>query len=177
MICPVELASEMSAFWAVKVGDHARYGLLHTSLSGAGNEGTRSDVAGDGEEDHLVASGRDPGHQRPAHAALAGTLRGVRIPRAVRSSARAAFGQAGAGGQRGARAGAVPGSLFRFERAAFSREAAVRTPDRIELQLGERGSARSGSGGTRSQAGSAPQTKTPAALAGDAVAHRRQPTS
>jgi hypothetical protein len=47
MICPVEIASEMSPFRAVKVGEHLRYGLLHTSRDGAGDEGTGSDVAGD----------------------------------------------------------------------------------------------------------------------------------
>src|ERR1700678_4412729 len=73
MICPVEIASDMSAFRAV-VGDHARHELLHTSRHGAGDESTGSDVAGDGEEDQLVASGRDSGHQRPAYAALAGAL-------------------------------------------------------------------------------------------------------
>jgi len=65
MICPVEIASDMSALRAV-VGDHARHELLHTSRHGAGHESIGSDVASDGEEDQLVASGRDPGHQRPA---------------------------------------------------------------------------------------------------------------
>jgi hypothetical protein len=39
--------------------------------SGAGDEDTGSDFAGDAEEDHVVAGGRDSGHQRPAYAALA----------------------------------------------------------------------------------------------------------
>src|SRR6202035_4225773 len=30
MICPVEIASEMSTWGTVKVGGHARHGLLHT---------------------------------------------------------------------------------------------------------------------------------------------------
>ena len=90
MICPVEIASDMSAFRAV-VGDHARHELLHTSRHGAGDESTGSDVAGDGDEDHVVASGRDPGHQRPAHAALAGAheefgFRGLFDPRRGRPS-------------------------------------------------------------------------------------------
>jgi len=35
------------------------------------------------KEDHLVASGGDYRHQRPAHATLAGALRGVWLSRAV----------------------------------------------------------------------------------------------
>src|ERR1700733_15606502 len=57
MICPVEIASDMSAFRAV-VGDHAKHELLHTSCHGAGDESTESDVAGDREADQLLASGR-----------------------------------------------------------------------------------------------------------------------
>jgi hypothetical protein len=38
-----------------------------------GDEGTGSDIAGDGKEDHVVASGGDHRNQRPADAALAGT--------------------------------------------------------------------------------------------------------
>src|ERR1700683_3404489 len=45
MICPVEIASDMSAFRAV-VGDHAKHELLHRSRHGAGYESTGSDVAG-----------------------------------------------------------------------------------------------------------------------------------
>src|SRR6202050_2653728 len=60
MICPVEIASDMSGVRAV-VGDHARHDLLHTSRHGAGDESTGSNVAGDGQEDQLVASSRDLG--------------------------------------------------------------------------------------------------------------------
>ena len=74
MICPVEIARDMSALRAARVGDHAKHGCLLEGRDGAGNESTGSDVAGDGEEDHLVAGGRDPRHQRPADAALAGAL-------------------------------------------------------------------------------------------------------
>jgi hypothetical protein len=48
--------------------------LVTEGRDGAGDEGTGSDVAGDGEEDHVVAGGGDYRHQRPAHAALAGAL-------------------------------------------------------------------------------------------------------
>src|SRR5690348_7810610 len=65
MICPVEIAGEMSALRAARVGDHAKHGLLPEGRDGAGDESTGCDVAGDGEEDYLVAGGRDTGHQRP----------------------------------------------------------------------------------------------------------------
>ena len=74
MICPVEIASEVSALQAAVVGDHGRHGVLHAGRSGAGDEGTGSDFAGAGEEDHVVASGGDHRDQRPADAALARTL-------------------------------------------------------------------------------------------------------
>src|ERR1035441_2280678 len=69
MICPVEIAHEMSALRAVRIGDHAEHGSLSEGRDGAGDESTGRDVAGDGEEDHVVAGGGDTGHQRPAHAA------------------------------------------------------------------------------------------------------------
>src|ERR1700675_1953391 len=86
MICPVEIASEMSALRAVRVGDHAKHGFLPEGRDGAGDESTGRDVAGDGEEDYVVASGGDTGHQRPAHAAVAGALRGRGLQRAVRQA-------------------------------------------------------------------------------------------
>ena len=69
----------------------------------------------------------------------------------------------------------VSGKVFRSERAAFSREVAGRARDRIELHLGEAGAAGSGPGGARTQARGASQTAGAAAVAGDAVAYRRQP--
>jgi hypothetical protein len=47
----------MSALWAVRMGDHAEHGRLSEGRDGAGDESTRRDVAGDGEEDHFVAGG------------------------------------------------------------------------------------------------------------------------
>ena len=79
MICPVDLASDLSAWRAAGVGDYGRYGLLLTGRDGAGDEGTGSNFAGDGEEDHLVASSRDHRHHGPIDAALAGALRGARL--------------------------------------------------------------------------------------------------
>ncbi len=39
-ICPVEIASEMSAFRAARVGDHAKHDQLSEGRSGAGDEST-----------------------------------------------------------------------------------------------------------------------------------------
>src|SRR5947208_5465809 len=112
MICPVDIASDMSALRAVRVGDHAKHGLLPEGRDGAGNESTGRDIASDGEEDHLVAGGGDPWDQRPAHAALAGTVCGRRLQRVVRPAARAAVAPAGADGDGGEGVGALPGEVF-----------------------------------------------------------------
>src|SRR5271165_1940875 len=126
MICPVEIASDMSALRAARVGDHAKHGFLSAGRDGAGDEGTGRDVAGDGEEDYVVASGGDSGHQRPAHAAVAGALRGRGLQRAVRPAAWEAVASAGSGGDGGEGVRALPGEVFRSERAALPREVAGR---------------------------------------------------
>ena len=46
MICPVEIASDLSALRAAKVGDHVKHGFLLKGRDGAGNESTGSDLAG-----------------------------------------------------------------------------------------------------------------------------------
>ena len=74
MICPVEIARDLSAFRAVRVGDHAKHGFLLEDRDGAGDESTGSDLTGDGQTDYLVAGGGDHRHQRSADAALAVTL-------------------------------------------------------------------------------------------------------
>src|SRR6202166_2645772 len=177
MICPVELAHEMSAWRAVRVGDHAKHGILSEGRDGAGNESTGRDVAGDGEEDHVVAGGGDPGDQRPAHAAVAGALRGRGLQRVAGPAAGPALATPGGGGDGGESVRVVPGKVFRSERAALSREVAGRARDRTELQRGEAGTAGSGPGGARTQARGASQAAGAAAIAGDAVAYRRQPPS
>src|SRR5579863_8055356 len=116
MICPVEIASEMSAFRAVRVGDHGKHGILHEGRSGASDESTGRDVAGDGEEDYVVAGGGDFRHQRPAHAALAGALRGRGVQRTDGPAAGEALAAAGAAGGGGEGTGALPGEVFRHER-------------------------------------------------------------
>src|SRR6267154_6264760 len=98
MICPVEIARDMSALRAVRIGDHAEHGSLSEGRDGAGDESTGRNVAGDGEEDHVVAGGGDPGDQRPAHAAVAGTLRGRGLQRVAGPAAGPALAAAGAAG-------------------------------------------------------------------------------
>src|SRR5437660_3622956 len=176
MICPVQIARDMSAWRAARVGDHAKHGLLPEGRDGAGNESTGRDIAGDGKEDHLVAGGGDPWDQRPAHAAVARALRRRGVQRVVRPTAWAAVASPGAGSDGGEGVRALPGEVFRSERAAFSREVAGRARDRTELHLGEAGIAGSWVSGAAAQARSASQTARAAAAAGDAVAHRREPT-
>ena len=57
----------MSAFRAARVGDHAKHGFLLEGRDGAGDESTGRNVAGDGEEDHVVAGGGVP-RRRPRSA-------------------------------------------------------------------------------------------------------------
>src|SRR5436309_15087856 len=165
MICPVEIAGDMSALRAVRMGDHAEHGSLSEGRDGAGDESTGRNVAGDGEEDHVVAGGGDSGYQRPAHAAVAGALRGRGLQRVAGHAARQALASPGAGGDGGESVHVVPGKVFRSERAALSREVAGRARDRTELHLGEAGTAGSGPGGTRTQARGASQAAGAAAVA------------
>src|SRR6266404_5898555 len=117
MICAVEIASDMSAWRAVGVGEHRGHALLHAGRDGADDEGTGSDFAGHGEADHVVAGSGDYRDQRPADAALAGET----------------VAQKSAGGGGGESSGAVSGEVLRSERAALSREAASRAPGRDQL--------------------------------------------
>ena len=55
MICPVEIAGDLSALRAARVGDHAKHGFLLEGRDGADNESAGSDLTGDGEEAYLVA--------------------------------------------------------------------------------------------------------------------------
>src|SRR6266446_6060366 len=47
MICEAEIASDLSAFRAARVREHAEHVLLHEGRDGAGDESTGSDFAGD----------------------------------------------------------------------------------------------------------------------------------
>src|ERR1017187_8968381 len=159
MICPVEIADDMSALRAVRIGDHAEHGSLSEGRDGAGDESTGCDVAGDGEEDQLVAGGGDSGDQRPAHAAVERTLCRTGLQRIAGPAAGQALASPGAGSDGGEGVRAVPGKVFRSERAALSREVAGRARDRTELHLGEAGTAGSGPGGARTQAGGTSQAE------------------
>ena len=55
MICPVEIAHEMSALRAARIEEHAKHGFLPEGRDGAGDESTGRNVAGGGQDDYLVA--------------------------------------------------------------------------------------------------------------------------
>src|SRR5437667_397047 len=65
MICPVELAGDLSALRAARAGEHAKHVLLPEGRDGAGDESTGSDFATHGEKDHVVASGGEHRQRRP----------------------------------------------------------------------------------------------------------------
>src|SRR5215468_5403281 len=120
MICPVEIAHDMSALQAARMREHVKHGLLPEGRDGAGDESTGRDVAGDGQEDYLVAGSGDTGHQRPAYAAVAGGLRGRGVQRVIGPATGQAVASSRAGGDGGEGVRAVPGEVFRSERAALS---------------------------------------------------------
>ena len=63
MICPVELANEVSAFGGVGLVLFVEaHGALFGNRSGAGNESTRSDYEGDEQGNRLVSGGGDHRH-------------------------------------------------------------------------------------------------------------------
>src|SRR5580704_2592749 len=101
--------------------------------------------------------GGDSGHQRPAHAAMAGALRRRGLQRIAGPAAGQALGSPGGGGDGGESVRVVPGKVFRSEPAALSREVAGRARDGTELHLGEAGTTGSGPGGARRQARGASQ--------------------
>src|SRR5487761_1271469 len=107
-------------------------------------------------------------------AALAQTLREVRLRRAVGSAARPSQSAARAAGPGRAGAGAVPGELFRFQRAPFPREAARAARHRAQLHLGEAGPAGSRTGAQGSATGSASPAASASPPTGDAAASGRQ---
>src|SRR5262249_40083051 len=88
-----------------------------------------------------------------------------------------ALAQARAGGGGGEGAGLVWGEVFRFERAAFSREVTRAACHPSQLQLGEVGPTRGGAGSLPTPARGASQAPGAASLARHVVAHRREPSS
>src|ERR1019366_38640 len=84
-------------------------------------------------------------------------LRGRGVQRVAGPAAGPALAPPGAGGDGGEGIRAVPGKIFRSERATLPREVASRARDRTELHLGEAGAAGSGPGGAWTQARGASQ--------------------
>lgn len=74
MICPVDVANDLSAKRAARMGDHAEHGSVSEGRAGAGDEGTGSDFESHGEEDHVVAGGGNHRRERPVDAAVAGAV-------------------------------------------------------------------------------------------------------
>src|SRR5271157_2571154 len=106
MICPVEIASDLSALRAARAGDQGKHGFLLEGRGGAGDESTGSNFAGPGEKDYLVAGRRDYRHQRSVDAALARAAGRVWLRRIVGPAAWPAFPKTGAAGDSGAGVGA-----------------------------------------------------------------------
>src|SRR5271167_383015 len=178
MICPVELASEMSAFMArlaVEVPAGGRHAFLPGVRRGAGHEDSGSHFTSDGEEDHLEPSGRNHWHQRPTDAPLVPALPRVWLRRDLRPPSGTAESKAGAGPDGRADARAVPGPVLRSECAALLREAARGAPHRLELYLGQDGAARGRVGEEGASAGSSSSASSAAAAARDATALGREP--
>jgi hypothetical protein len=104
-----------------------------------------------------------------------GAVRRAWLRRPDRSAAGPAQRKADTGGIGRAGSRALPGEVFRPERAVFPREVGRRARDRSELHLSEAGVARRRPGGQGAQAGCAPQAARTAAFTRHAVAHRWQP--
>src|SRR5207247_2254425 len=73
-------------------------------------------------------------------------------------------------------AAALPGEVFRFQRAPFSREADRGAQHRDQLHVGEDGTARSGTGEPAAAARNTSASSSPASAARNAAAHRCQQT-
>jgi hypothetical protein len=109
MLCPVELAHDLSALQAARVRDHGKHGILLEGRDGVGDESTGRDFAGDGEEDYLVPSGGDHRDRRPAHGGSATRKAGIA---GGLSGDEASLRRSGFDGGGGAGVGAVSGEVF-----------------------------------------------------------------
>src|SRR5436309_3856191 len=78
MICPLEIASDLSALRAARVADHGKHGWLLEGRDGVGDESAGSDFTGDGETDHLRE-----GYQEFGYDGLFDKRRGKASPRRV----------------------------------------------------------------------------------------------
>jgi len=141
----------MSAFPAVRIGDHAKHGVLLENRHGAGDEGTGNDFAGDGEENHrwqaaeiIGISDRQMRRSRERNEEVGydglfdrrcGKPSPRRVPVKTLEQVLSLYRE----------------KYFRLQGAAFSREAASRTWSESELHLGQAGVAGSRSGGAGMQ--------------------------
>src|SRR5450755_1119760 len=123
MICPVEIASDLSALRAARVGDHAEHGGLLEGRDGAGDESAGSHLTGHGEEDYVVQAAEIIGISDRQMRRWRERLEEFGYDGLFDRRRGQPFPQASSSGHGGAGLGDVSGSLFRSERAAFSREA------------------------------------------------------
>src|SRR5580658_1230862 len=174
-MCPVEFTRELSALRKRrgKLGGGNLSAVLRGG-NGADDETARRAVESNGEEDPMVGRGGDHRSHGPDDAAVAGTAGSRGVCGAGGSAQGKAERQAGAAGQGGGSAAAVPGGVFRFEHTAFPREAERRTRHRAELHVGAKSLARGWTGGPRQAARQASASARTPPPGGDAIAHRRQ---
>ena len=164
MICPLDASG-----WRSWLGGSPQ--AVPSRGSGADDETTGCLAESDGEKDHVVGRGRDHRSERADDEALAGAVGEAWLLGVGRSAEGPTECEAGAAGDGGDRAAALPGELLRFQHPALSREAASRARDRTELHLGAKGIARSGSGNAAEPTKQTPAPAGEAAAAGDDATH------
>src|SRR5260370_14747946 len=118
------------------------HGWLSAEGQGGGDEGRRSDATGGGQATYILVGGVDFADHSAASAAGDGALPAKRLRRPAGSPPGAAQSAARAVG--GSRAGAVLVSrqVFRFQRAALSREAPRRARHPLQLPPYQTGAAK-----------------------------------
>src|SRR4029077_5103488 len=139
---------------ARRCGEHR--GADTSRGNGADDEDSRGNFEGDGRKAEVVGSGRDYWGDGADDAALAGALPGARKQRAWGSPQAESESEADRGGSAGTSVAAVPGEVFRFQRAAFSRKAGRGARNQTKLHVGKDGAAGGRAGGAKKEAGVAP---------------------
>src|SRR5205823_5483780 len=160
MICPLEIASDLSALRAARVADHGKHGWLLEGRDGVGDESAGSDFTGDGETDHLRE-----GYQEFGYDGLFDKRRGKASPRRVPM--------------------ALAEQVLQFYREKYFDLNVLHFHQKLVEEHGIRLSytwvklALQGAGlvARERKRGSASQAARAPAAAGDAVAHRWQPAS
>src|SRR5882762_1699211 len=142
MICPLPRASEVSALRESRLRGRCPHGGghgLHPGGLGAGDEGARDFPAGHERGDQLVAGRGDHRRDAAEYAALAKSLRELRVRWAARSTAAEAVepGSAIPGGPTDP--AVVSGEVRRVQRSALSSNCLPRARRNALVQLREEG--------------------------------------